>query len=269
MPKMKTSGQRGYTIIEVVLVLAISAALGLIAVFSIGTRQNAVSFSQEMREIEQRIQTTFSNASDGQFVNLKDKTCEYDGSGNMNISDTAGTNLGESSNCMYLGKVIAFGRGTSDEDRTHLTVYTIVGERPDLAIESADASRTNAVNARVLTDINEEYEMKWGIRVLAPVTVPAGVTYTNVVGAVNALGDGNQRIMPFALNDYFPVAADQVVELDNASSYDVGPHFGQNFTPHIICFERADGEQIAQITVGSTGQKLTTELEFDTCEAIP
>jgi prepilin-type N-terminal cleavage/methylation domain-containing protein len=97
--------QQGFTIIETLIVLTISAGLFASAALLVGGEQNKVAFTQGINQIQQQIQQTINQTSSGYYVNAG-FSCTASGTG-PNIAsgaDGQGTNKG----CVFLGKAMEF-----------------------------------------------------------------------------------------------------------------------------------------------------------------
>lgn len=140
----------GYTIVEVMIVLAVSGLMFLMAANFIGNKQEATSFPQGVNELASSIQNTIAQVSNGQYSDIN-IVCNFHyistdpktsfippitlaaGPGtttNSSANDSQGTNT----QCTFLGKVMHFslryltGNGiTSQQYET----FSVAGGRLD------------------------------------------------------------------------------------------------------------------------------------------
>ncbi len=245
-------GNRGYTIVEVILFLAISGSLMSIAFIGFNTRQQNTQFSQSMREIESQIADVFNDVSNGYFPNRGGLQCTIvSGRPQLSVSGSS-TTLGAYDDCVFLGKVIGF-----EEDR--MFIFTIAGNN--------DERWADDPLPTVLPPLDQQKEYRWGVRYLPPTTSPAGVHPTDLIGAVNGLAEtGNTGVV------FTGAGPQRLSNFDNylrsITSYDA-PDTAINgqIDRKVICFVRADGRQRAMIEVGSDGNNgLSTKLVFDRCD---
>ncbi|NDC21792.1 hypothetical protein EBZ57_00290 [bacterium] len=114
----------GYTITEVLIVLAISSAMFIAANAFISGRVAETSFRTGVNEMASRIQDIINQVSSGQFSD-RPLNCSIDLLGNIN--PVAGTNeQATKKDCIYLGKKIKF---SSPEPK--YTIATLAGKRLD------------------------------------------------------------------------------------------------------------------------------------------
>ncbi len=266
------SGQRGYTIIEVVLFLAISSSLLGIAFVGFRDRQETTQFSQAMQDVQSSIQDTLNDTQNGFFLRATDTTCDLSGPGNTprvySDATTTGKNLGSDQSCIFLGKVLVFGTPANPSE---YRVYTVVGDR-------ATGTTTVLAKPTIADPLTNNKELRWGARVLDRANIdppaPTPKIYTNVIGAINGLATTRQLPVLFTGDEFKTDRAAQELYIETALAYG-NPPAGRlaigdsaTYTPAILCFERSDGRQQAQIEIApGGGQSLTVRLDFRDCEA--
>jgi prepilin-type N-terminal cleavage/methylation domain-containing protein len=120
----------GYTIVEVMIVLAVSGMMFAIAATFINGKQATAAFRQGSNEMSSRIQGIIGQVTDGQYSDINQQ-CSYDPTGKVvTISPTGGSKLqGESAQCIFLGKLLHV-RGDL-ADLTKYEVLSLVGGRLD------------------------------------------------------------------------------------------------------------------------------------------
>ena len=95
---------KGYTVVEVMIVLAVSGMMFLMAVTFINGKQQKTAFTQGTNELGSRIQKMVDDVTNGHYSDVP-LSCNASGSVSVLTSgDTQGTN----SNCVFLGKVMHF-----------------------------------------------------------------------------------------------------------------------------------------------------------------
>jgi prepilin-type N-terminal cleavage/methylation domain-containing protein len=109
-------GSKGFSIIEVLIVLAVTAGLFLSAVFMLSGKQRQTEFSTALREAQTQLQQTISEVSAGFYPTQENFDCAASISGPVITPGTTNAQ-GENSGCVFLGKVIQFGvSGTEPEE---------------------------------------------------------------------------------------------------------------------------------------------------------
>ena len=114
----------GFTIIEVMIVLGVSAALFVATSLVIAGRQNQTAFDQAIRQIQSQIQQTLNEVSVGYFPQETAFQCTAGGAvpALSGGSNTQGTNSG----CVFLGKALQFKiAGTANPEQ--FVAYVIAG----------------------------------------------------------------------------------------------------------------------------------------------
>ncbi len=145
----------GYTIVELMIVLAVSGAMFAIAANFIGGKQERTSFQQGSNELVSRVQGAIEEVTDGQFTDIR-MSCDT-GTGVLNISASADPNhgQGQNPNCVFLGKLFHF---TEDGDTTKYEMFSLAGTSIDpLSGKPVDlaGSKLIAVDTNVPTSLGK------------------------------------------------------------------------------------------------------------------
>jgi type II secretory pathway pseudopilin PulG len=113
----------GFTIIEVLIVMGITAALFLSAALLIGGRQNQAAFDQAIRQVQSQVQQVMNEVGAGYAPNTGAYQCTATGSGPTLASGAAtqGTNSG----CIFLGRVMQFRVSSTNPEQ--FVSYSIAG----------------------------------------------------------------------------------------------------------------------------------------------
>ena len=263
----------GYTIVEVMVFLAVSGFMFVVAATFINGKQANAQFRQGMNETNQAVQTVMNDVINGFYPVNSNFKCDADATHPPNPhggSNTQGENLG----CTFLGKVIQFDAAdnTGARDGAHYNIYSVAGRQ--YAPNSTSVGPKNFTEAMPVAvdepDINlTEYDtIKWGNTVSAMYSVDSLGNYTPIgaFGFFNGFGnfDGAGTLQSGASSAQ--VAIVPVVQLGNKEKV-VTDNIPNITTPLsnpkiVICFNGANGLK-ASITVGgNNGQQLTTDLEI-------
>lgn len=180
----------GFTVIEVVIVLAISGGLFAAAVLMIAGRQNQTAFDQATRQVQSQIQQVLNEVSTGFFPDNGNFTCTAVSASQPPALASGATAQGSNTDCIFVGKALQFKVADSDPER--FAVYTIAGlkrggpgggESTSLAdarpvlVAPTDASQASAG----YPDISVEEQLRSGLAV-------ARMWYRDELGADHDIG---------------------------------------------------------------------------------
>jgi|GEM_PF-256502 len=112
---MRQGGQRaasgGFTIVEVMIVLAVTGFMFVTAAILINGRQNKTEFMTGINDLQQQLQQIANETAGGYYPNNKNFICN--GSAIGPVTFTAGANKqGTNGGCIFMGKALQFGLGT-------------------------------------------------------------------------------------------------------------------------------------------------------------
>lgn len=119
----------GFTIVEVLIVLAVSSMLFLSAVLLINGREAKTQFTTGINDEISQIQQIITDTTDGYYPNNSDFTCAGNPGGEVTPKTVApgSTQQGTNQGCIFLGKAIQFGLGPTTPGYSTLGVLPIVG----------------------------------------------------------------------------------------------------------------------------------------------
>lgn len=115
----------GYTIVEVMIVLAVSGVLMVGAIVAFQGQQGRTFFSQTLFDLASRIQSDASDVSSGVYNDATNYGCSVSSPLTPPVLTAGGTS---NSGCLFLGKAVQV-----DKDNSNLYVYTVLGHRQDSA----------------------------------------------------------------------------------------------------------------------------------------
>jgi type II secretory pathway pseudopilin PulG len=162
---MKASSRAGFTIIETLLVLGVTAALVAGILYGIGSSLNNQRYRDAVETLKTSLQTQFSELSSVQ--NDRDNTWSCSASGQ--VSDTTAETRGQS-NCILLGKLVSL-------TGTDMIIHSVVGSKKDIPAAANDIdSLKNNYTLGVSTIIVEKRKLEWGTGVAWPIRVAGSAT---------------------------------------------------------------------------------------------
>lgn len=255
----------GFTIIETLIVLAISGSMLVAVVAMISGQQGKTQFQQSINQVSQQIQQIIGDVSNGYYP-VSNIFCSASGS-SVSIIHSNGSSLGTNSDCVLVGKVIQFNQ---IPDPQQYIVYSMVGSRTGnganpIAIAPGAYTYTNVpINTTVTslanglslayttyTDINGVPQARnsnaFGI-LTSPVS-GSGVTDTS----------GAQQINIYAINgtravDDSPSNVDKI-DKNNPTNF-------VSVTSFSICLTSGTTNQSGLITIGGGSRKLSVVLSI-------
>jgi len=125
----------GYTIVEVMIVLAVSSVMFLIASTFINGKQARTSFTQGVNELATRIEAVANQVSDGQYT---DVSYVCDGTGATVTFPGGSSTQGTNNSCVFLGKIIHF---QSSNAYYKYDIFSIAGKRLNTAVDPPAAPK--------------------------------------------------------------------------------------------------------------------------------
>jgi prepilin-type N-terminal cleavage/methylation domain-containing protein len=138
----------GFTIIEVMIVLAVSAVLLTAVLATIKGEQNRTQFIQAMRDIDSKIQDSLNDVSTGNYAHVfnggtgatpnknNTRTCSVSGAPPTpslgGFSGAPDVTPGINKNCLFLGEALQFSTNGSTAgvpNNTRFFAYAVLGRR--------------------------------------------------------------------------------------------------------------------------------------------
>lgn len=123
---------QGFTIIEVMIFLAVSGVLFLSALSLINNQQNNTEFFEGIHEFYSQMQSLTSDSQIGNFLNYSNFSCTAaSGGGTPQIGGAPPPNSPPNSGCTYVGHVIQFAPklGSNNTDYSEYIVYPVIGRQ--------------------------------------------------------------------------------------------------------------------------------------------
>lgn len=116
-------GPAGYTIVETMIFLGVSAALFVSASVLIAGRQRRTQFATTVRDFSNKLQSVNGNVASGYYNTSGTIDCHTSGS---NVSISAGSNeQGTNADCMYLGQIVV----SPQANQSDFKIVSVVGRR--------------------------------------------------------------------------------------------------------------------------------------------
>jgi len=260
---------RGFTIVETMIVLAVSMALFISAVALINGKQNVTAFNQSVGDVKTALQQIINQVGSGYYPSTGTVQCTAPG-GNLTLGGGGSDTQGRSADCLFMGQVIQFGVPSANSASQDYNIYTLVGLRSGVTGSQISLSASQArVIARSSTD-----PISVPVDAYSAKTLEYGLTVsqtymtlhpTDSVGAIGFItnlsslgtGDGSQRTDVVAIPNVLLGKATP----EGAREINANVKFGVvNLAGGInICFNSGGTNQSALISIGGSGRQGTIE----------
>lgn len=165
---MRAKKQVGYTILEVLIFIAVSSLMFVSAMRAISGRQKQVQFTQSIQEFDAKIKDLINDVTTSYYPTNENVSCEIIGS-DISISVGANQKLGTNDKCIYVGKVINF---QSSADNTAMRIYAMAGKRysdnqltPSMSISDAKPKAVTSPGNSNFVETAEEYVPLYGLKI--------------------------------------------------------------------------------------------------------
>ena len=291
----------GFTIIEVMIFLAVSGGLLISAIATISGQQGRTQFTTGVREFESRIQDLINDVETGYFPSNLQLECRIGGDSGPDFDIDATVSQGTNQECVFLGKALQFYKNNEGLIASYRTV-NIAGIRQatnPLTGKKEEPDSLEAFKPRAVYKLNapvalENFEIPFGIAVTKiryitgfnplnsnsdyeGLAIVPSYTLQNTNNIVSNLGNGRSSIAALdgdpGFNDYYNIEPTglpaSIKTLSNAS-------IAAASKGTVICLSDGGGRKAAvaigvQLAEGaggvfeaqSTNQRLATEVFVD------
>ncbi len=279
--------EQGFTIVEVLIVLAVSALLFASAAFLIAGKQNQTAFNQSIQQIQSQIQQIMNEVAIGYYPNNSDFQCTATAAGptfTTVVTNQQGTNSG----CVFVGKAMQFRVQGSDPEI--IAVYPLAGLQKDSS-SGQEVQNISQAKPKIVQPAAGQFSVKDvilqnGLTTLANGGAVNGMWYDNGVAKVpigaiafvtsfpqagasgSGLSSGSQQmdVIPIDSSTTNSTEATGVAAINGhiADSINVGPSKSPpNPTKGVsICFVSGGTNQSGLITIGGNNHPLSVTLSI-------
>lgn len=275
----------GFTIVETMIVLAVTGALFVAIAASLTGRQNAAEFTHSIQSIQSQLQQIIDQVPDGNFPDQQVR-CVSIGSPFFLPGGSQGTN----SECIFLGKVIQFHvRNAGGLSTEQYQVYTIAGlNTQGTSAEPFAAARPTVVAiAGNYAAYSKAVSLEYGLQTVwmrsdnnlsctGSACSIGAVAFLMEPGQAGSTGTGYSSgaqqvdlipIRTTGLNQYLSTAVGEIQYravgsggLQDINLLTVAPINPINGVQ--ICFASGTTNQSGLITIGSSGRQLVVKLDI-------
>lgn len=260
---MKGNSHRaGFTIVETLLVLAISSAIFLAIIGTMSGRQGKAQFSQATKNIQADVQQTINEVGAGFYPSGNNFKCN--GASGKPVFSASVSNQGTNQDCVFLGKVIQFKvQGTDPEQ---YNIFSIAGLRAcggKTTCTTLAGAKPQVINGGGF-DVTETKTLSYGLSVKS--ATAGAVGFISELGSLDDGGNYNSGTQPV---DLMPVqgttigtSKSSMINAVNSSLATSAANPAGGFT---VCFQSGGTSQTALMTIGSDGHDLAVKMEVKSC----
>jgi len=133
------NSRAGFTIVETLIVLAVTAALFIAAASLVSGRQNKTQFMTAINSLQQQLQQAINETSSGYYPNNNTFTCSGGALNSPPTFTSTAAAQGTNNGCIFLGKIIQFGLAS---DKSQFGIVPVVGNQLDGNSPSLKVART-------------------------------------------------------------------------------------------------------------------------------
>lgn len=270
---------RGFTIVEVMVVLVVTGALFVAAAILISGKQSQAGFNQAIQQIQSQIQQTMNEVATGYFPSNANFQCTAPIGGPVALTNVAPNAQGANAGCIFAGKVLQFQVQSTDPEK--FAVYTIAAAQKDAS--GKEVSTLASASPKLVApgngypagfpDLTTTTILQNGLATSA--SPPAGMWYNNgaadvSVGAVafvpsfaqyssGNLTSGSQQLSVYPVNGT-SIGATQADAVDaintNLATSIQNPSNGVS-----ICFASGGTNQSGLVVIGGNNHPLSVTLK--------
>jgi Tfp pilus assembly protein PilE len=199
----------GYTLIEVMIFLAVSSVMLAVTIVAIRGQEAHTEFVTSMNDVSTKMQqwidqvvngysSTSASASSSNF------TCTVTPPGNPNTRPAlnvvaTGNVRGANPDCIFLGKVVQFNDQGNPTINNHIYTYSVIGRRTNIDPSTGNvATSKDLLSARPIAaagppvDLTEDYHIPSGTRVIKIVKTLVGDTDSKLGGFFTSFNNQSQ-----------------------------------------------------------------------------
>lgn len=252
----------GYTILEVMIVLAVSGLTFLVAANFINGKQPQASFNTGTNEMSSRVQDIIGQVASGNYTDRQFKCSSASGTPVVSAStDQQGTNAG----CIFLGKILYFeANGKSNYQIVPLAGLRLKNGQP--ATTLADVNPTPIVGTNIDLRVKQTIPQNLSVQSVRLINADGTATFTTFgIGFVQGLGS-TQASASTSLSYKSGSQTVGIVYVPGADGTADIPSPTQLAYANgaVICMN--DGTRYATVTIGGPGGKLSVATKFFSSE---
>jgi type II secretory pathway pseudopilin PulG len=255
---MKRRASAGYTILEVMIVMTVTAGLFIMIAVTFSGKQAQTELNQSARHFESQMQTVANDVANGYYPN--GFTCLVS-SGSISVNSGA-EQPGANTGCIFLGKIMSFKKDNAD-------IITVVG-RQYLAGTTTDVSSLSTADPIVVANgsvnVTQIYPYRYGLEIQKIVSLADNTTTYQALGFMNELGGGLSGGLGATSSGSRGV---KLFGITGNANTNITPDMSVNPSTLVaipqgvkLCFLGGNGKKV-EITIGASGSQTNTNVLVD------
>lgn len=279
--KSASARQDGYTIIEVIIFLAISSVLLISVIGLLNGRVQGAQFTQAVQSLDTKIRTTANETATGTYPSTPSFSCTIVGGAPQTNALGAGEQ-GERSACIFAGKIMNFtprqgpcADPVADSRCEQTQTATVIGRRVYGTDGKVVAGLTGVNGAAprtvIVPNLTQTYDLNYGTRVsgvykkttpLTPITAVGFFQSFNGNYDTRGLSSGSQGIEMWTVarttNPVAPLNDNELAVVVAAEQME-GPAAGNEV---LICLKNGNNNRNASITLRNAGGIIASSVKI-------
>lgn len=275
---LNTRGKmHGFTIVETMVVLAVTGALFVVVAATLSGRQNAAEFTHAIQSVQSQLQQIIDQVPDGFFPSSTISCSNAAGVPAFGTTGSQGTNA----ECEFLGKVVQFQVNGTDPEQYQ--VYTIAGlnnNQGTIAVPFAGAAPAVVAAASDYASYSTAVNLQYGLQTVWMKSEGNNIGAVGFLmepgkangGSPTGYSSGAQQVdlVPLRsvhLDEGLTTAVGQIQDntLGSGGLRDTSLLTAAPINPPDgvqICFASGTTGQSGLVTIGSTGRQLLVKLQI-------
>lgn len=244
------TNSRGYTVVEVMIFLAVSGLMFVLAATFISDKQAKAEFKQGMNSLNSDITRVINDVGNGYFPDRGGFSCIAPAAGSLTFppagDNAQGTNIG----CVFMGKIIEFGTSGSAGSYTGYRVYTVAGRQyKGTASENKTPVSFAESYPAVVSKLTEDRTFDWGITLTKLVNNTQSLSAVGFFTAFGKYDNGLHQANNSTVIVPIPGSIQSFDKNASMTGFDSQADPSPNIT---MCFESGKG-QFGTLTIGGGG----------------
>ena len=231
-------GSRGFTLVETMIVLAITGGLFVVMAVALNGRQRNNEFTQAMNDARSQIARVITEVQGGFYQGQGTFKCT-NSSGTVHIDAATPAESGENTDCLFLGDVMQF-----QQNSDVVTVFPVAGLRTATDLASSDPT--------VIPAAASTFKLKYGITVKSTSSGAGAIAFLSSFGSTSA-DNGDQQFSSYSTGlglASAPLTTSSTLSLTSAGAAGIK-----------ICLDGGP-DRYGLITVGANNGKLSVDLDI-------
>jgi type II secretory pathway pseudopilin PulG len=252
--RVENASALGFTIIETLIVLAITGLLFVSFASVIAGKQDKVRFNQAINSVKAEIEQSIGEVQSGFFPDDDNKRCWQTGN-TLHISNGVTTSQGTKKDCVFLGKLLQFKVQNTDPEQ--YASHVIAGLRSADDFTTADPQLYTYVTHPLQYGLTTKF-MRYNGNNVGGVAI---VTYFSKQATGNPYGSNNTEVVPIdgtSLNKSISQTTAQFAA-HAVSSYESSRNLATGVE---ICFNSGTTTQSGLITIGGPAGASSAKLSI-------